>query len=184
MGFIINADIDTKLGPTNQLYIRVESFTFNKALTELYFQITYWINQESAINFNRISLDDDLSDASGLVGNRIILYENDLDQTGTTIELPLFIKTNPVVEKEIKTPILKKEKKIKKIPYISFDKNGDEITAYREVEESVSKVVDYDISIKKVIDTNLLTDIYSFMYSELKKKLEDFFIVNLIENSN
>ena len=43
MGFIINADLETSQGPTQELYIRVEGFSFNKVTAELGFQITYWI---------------------------------------------------------------------------------------------------------------------------------------------
>ena len=53
MGFIINADLETSQGPTQELYVRVEGFSFNKVTAQLGFQVTYWIDREHAIRHNR-----------------------------------------------------------------------------------------------------------------------------------
>ena len=34
MGFIINADLETSQGPTQELYIRIDGFTFNKVTAQ------------------------------------------------------------------------------------------------------------------------------------------------------
>ena len=47
MGFIINADFETNLGPTQELYVRVEGFTFNKVTALLSYQITYWVDRDT-----------------------------------------------------------------------------------------------------------------------------------------
>lgn len=183
MGFIINADIDTKLGPTNKMYIRIESFTFNKVMSELYFQITYWINEYESINFNKKILDDGDKNAEGLIGNKIILYQNKLDNIGESIELPLFIKTTPTIKKNIEIPIYKNKKIKKEIPYVSFDENGEEITAYRIVDEVVTEIVGYKKEVKDVIDNSLMENIYTFMYQKLHSELLNYFAEECIENS-
>lgn len=183
MGFVINADIDTKLGPTDKLYIRIESFTFNKVMSELYFQITYWINESEAIDFNKKLLDSGDKNAEGLIGNKIILYQNKLDNIGDSIELPLFIKTTPTIRKNINIPIYKSKKKKKEIPYVSFDKNGDEITAYRSVDEVITEIVGYKKEMRNVVDTSLLENIYTFMYQKLYYELLNYFEEGCIENS-
>ena len=75
MGFIINADLETSQGPTQELYIRVEGFSFNKVTAELGFQITYWIDREHAIKHNRVYLEQEVKPMVGLVQNKMMYYE-------------------------------------------------------------------------------------------------------------
>ena len=60
MGFIINADLETSQGPTQELYVRVEGFSFNKVTAQLGFQVTYWIDREHAIRHNRVYLEEEV----------------------------------------------------------------------------------------------------------------------------
>ena len=75
MGFIINADFETNLGPTQELYVRVEGFTFNKVTAQLSFQITYWVDREHAIKFNKVYLEETNKNAEGLIQNKVIYFD-------------------------------------------------------------------------------------------------------------
>ena len=73
------------------MYVRVEGFTFNKVTAQLSFQITYWIDRESAIKHNRVYLDETVKGMVGLVQNKVIYFDTD-ESEGKELVLAQFHK--------------------------------------------------------------------------------------------
>lgn len=180
MGFKLNVDLETSLGPTQELYVRVESFNFNKVTSEIGFQLTYWIDQKHAIRFNRIYLDEPIKNAVGLVQERILYFPTELSD-GEEIQLEHYLTRQVGVEEEVDIPVFETVEIKKEVPYVSFDENGDEIELYRTVTETHQKEVGTKKEIRKVVKPEMLKDIYSFCYKEIKEYLAQWFPEDKIE---
>lgn len=179
MGFIINADFETNLGPTQELYVRVEGFTFNKVTAQLSFQITYWVDREHVIKFNKVFLEEPNKNAEGLVQNKVIYFENS-NSDGKEIKFEQFYKTSVASEQEIDVPIFEEQDVKINVPYISFDENGDEVTKHREVVKRQKVQIGEKKEIRSVIDTKAFTNIYGYCYKKLGEYLSTFFDEKLI----
>ena len=174
MGFILNADLETSLGPTHELYVRVEGFTFNKVTAQLSFQITYWIDRDKAVRFNKIYLEEDNKNAKGLIQNKVIHFADD-EEEGKELELKQFYKVLVANEDEVEVPIFEDQEVRKVVPYISFDENGDEITKYREVIRKQKVQVGVKKETRSVIDVKAFNNIYEYCYTRLQEYLSTLF---------
>lgn len=173
MGYILEVDLETNLGPTEEMYCRIESFTFNKLTAELGFQVTYWLNKGVAVRSGRTFLDEEIKNQRGLINSKVISFED--SKNGEEIDLPQFIVSTASKREKVEIPVYQTKKIKKEIPYISFDENGEEVTLYRTVEIEEDFEVGKNIEIKDVIDYQQLENIYQFMYDKLKEYLTKWF---------
>lgn len=180
MGFKLNVDLETSSGPSHEVYTRVESLSFNKVTSQVTFQLTYWIDQEHAKNFNREYLDEEIENAEGLIQERI-LYFPDENSDGEELLLSHHYAVPASRKKEVKVPIFETSSINKEIPYVSFDENGDEITLYKTITSEKQIIVGYKEEEKEVIDTKLIENIFEFCYEVTKTKLMEFFPEDKIE---
>jgi hypothetical protein len=169
MGYILEVDLETNLGPTEEMYCRVESFTFNKLTAELGFQVTYWLNRDVALKSGRIFLDEEIKNQRGIISSNVISFEN--DKNGKEILLDQFLVVKATKTENIDIPIYQNKRVKKEVPYVSFDEDGEEITLYKTVEYDEEVVVGSKKEIKEVIDYSLLENIYEFMYEKLLENL-------------
>lgn len=181
MGYILEVDLETNLGPTEEMYCRVESFTFNKLTADLGFQVTYWLNKNLAIKANRIFIEEDVKNQKGIISNNVISFEN--DKNGEEILLDQFLVARASKLEEVEIPIYQTKKIKKEIPYISFDENGDEITLYRTIEVEDEIQIGSKKEVKEVIDYSLLENVYQFMYDKLRENLNKKFSNKTIKKS-
>jgi hypothetical protein len=173
MGFVVNIDLETNLGKTEQMYCRIESFTFNKLTADLGFQITYWINRDACIKCSRLFIGDEIKNQSGLIHNKVISFENNVKGDEIVLEQFLVVKASKI--DTVNIPILEKRMVSKEVPYISFDELGEEITAYRKVETEEYVEVGKKEETKEIIDYSLINNIYDFMYKKLREYLSNKF---------
>ena len=180
MGFILNVDLETQAGPTQEAYIRIDNYRFNKVTSEIILTTTTWLDIEKAHSFNRKYIDENLKNAQGLVSSDVLYYDTP-ESEGKEIKIPILFKAPIAVEEEIEFPIYEQKDFIEQVPYVSFDKNGDEVTKYKD--EVVNKKVKVDsyIEKKQVIKPELLDNLYEFSYSVVKKKLAELFPEDKIE---
>lgn len=182
MGFKLNVDLETSEGPSHEVYIRIESFSFNKVTSEVMFQLTYWIDQTHAKAFNREFLDQDTKNAVGLIQERI-LYFPDQTSDGEEILLSHHYIVEAAEEREIEIPVFETKLIQKEVPYTSFDENGEELTLYRTVTSEEQVQTGNEKHIKKVIDPKLIKDIFEFCYRVTKTKLMEYFPEDKIETT-
>ena len=155
MGFIINADLETNQGPTQELYVRVEGFSFNKVTAQLGFQVTYWIDRQHAIKHNRVYLEEEIKPMIGLVQNKILYFEKS-GGDGEEIMLTQYIKTKVAEEREVDIPVYVEEE-IK--------------------DKTVQKCINKEL--KTVINLKAFGNLYEYCY----KKLYDYLITILPEDT-
>lgn len=180
MGFKLNVDLETSSGPSHEVYVRIESLTFNKVTSNVSFQLTYWIDQEHAKTFNRKYLDQDTNNAVGLIQERI-LYFPDQNSDGEEILLSHHYDIPVAREEEVEIPEFEIKTIQKEVPYTSFDEEGEEITLYRTVTKEEEVQTGTKKQLKKVIDTKLIENIFEFCYGVTKTKLMEFFPEDKIE---
>jgi hypothetical protein len=170
MGFVLNVDLETSAGPSHEVYVRVESLTYNKVTSMVQFQITYWQDRDHAIRFNRTTLDEPRRNAVGLVQERVLYFEDE-NSDGIEILFPHHLKVPLATKREVDVPEYGIVSVEKEVPYVSFDENGDEITKYRKVVTEEKKLIGKEKKEVEVIDTSLLSNIMDFCYGKIKEML-------------
>ena len=84
------------------------------------------------------------------------------------------------MNKELKKTLLEKEVK-KKVPFITFDDEGEEIVKEKEITKLEKVKVGEKKEIKKVFDVSLVHNIFEFTYKELRKILSEQFPIEKLE---
>jgi hypothetical protein len=180
MGFRLNVDLETGSGPTQEAYVRIDNYRFNKVTSEIILTTTTWLSVEKAHAFNRKYLDENLKNAEGLVSQDVLYYDSP-DSEGEEIKIPIIFKASTTQSEEIEFPVFEERESIEEVPYVSFDENGDEITKYKSKVVKKKVVVDNYIETKEVIKPELLENLYEFSYSVVKKELAELFPEDKIE---
>ena len=180
MGFRLNVDLETSSGPSQEVYVRIESLVVNRVTAKARFQVTYWLDQDHAIKTNRQYVEEDVRPQVGLIQERVLYYEDE-ESDGVEILLPHMLEEDMAIETEVDVPIFEKQTVSKEVPYTSFDENGDEITLYRTVTSEQNVKVGTTVETRKEIDIRLAENIFEFGYSRIKKMLESNFPSNKIE---
>lgn len=180
MGFLLKADLETNLGPSQAVYARVEGMSYNKGNNLVMFQVTYWIDEAHALATNRTYIDEPLKNMTGLIYDRVIYYSEE-HKEGIELILPQYIEAHSVVEKEVEVPVYGTQIVEKRVPYTSFDEDGEEITLYRTISVEEQIELEKKVEIKKVVDNSVPGRLLEFCYEVLKKELSKQFPINNIE---
>lgn len=170
MGFILDVDLETSEGPSHEVYVRIESLTFNKVTMEVQFQLTYWQDKNYANRFNRTYASENKKNAIGLIQERVILYEDESSE-GTEILFPHFLRTPIVRHEEVEVPKYEIQQVEKEVPYISFDQEGNEITKIRKVTKEEKVKVGVEVKNEDIFDYSALRNIFEFSYNFARKEL-------------
>tara|TARA_B110000285_G_scaffold229215_1_gene293579 strand:- start:173 stop:721 length:549 start_codon:yes stop_codon:yes gene_type:complete len=174
MGFVLNVDLETSEGPSQEVYVRIESLTYNKTTSEIRFQITYWQNRDKAIRFNRTYLQEEKNNAVGLIQEGVI-YFKDEKSDGVQITFNQYMKVYTVVEEEVEIPIYENKQITKEVPYVSFDDNGDELILYRTVNLEEQVQTGTSKKVEQVISGGVLDDTFGFCYDKIYEELLRYF---------
>ena len=75
MGLRLQVDLETNRGPTNKLFVRIDSWKVNMTLGEVKFTTTSWLDKSYGDRFLRKYFTDALQPAVGLVGGKVIYYD-------------------------------------------------------------------------------------------------------------
>ena len=182
MGLRINVDLETSGGPTQDLYVRLDTLNLNKVASKIKYVVSYWIDKDHALRFNRTYLEQPRPGANGILAREVVYYENE-ESDGTELTLPLAFEAYPVSKQVISLPVFEMKPTIVEVPYISFDENGDEVTKYRKIEEEKRVEVGTKEEERHIIDNTKLFNIQETCYEDLRIKLTEFFPEDSIENA-
>lgn len=180
MGLRLNVDLETSQGPSQEVYARVESISYNKFTAAVMFQITYWVDQNHAIKATKTFLDEEQRNMVGLIYDRVMYYPTG-NAEEVEIFLPQYMDVSAVNEEEVAIPIYETKLAKKEVPYVSFDENGEEVTLYRTVTEEKQVQVGVKKEVKKVIDYGVSNRLAEFTYEVLKGELAKWFPKDNIE---
>lgn len=171
MGLVIDLDLETNLGPSHEVFASIDSIRVNKTLAEVRFSCTYWLEESYSKSFFRTFLEDELNNAKGQVSQNIIFYEDETSD-GEELTLPNFFANIPLAKKvEVEVPTVEKVTVERKVPYVSFDEDGNEISLEKIIQEEVEKVTGYKKEEKSLIDYSAINSIEDFCYIYLREEL-------------
>ena len=179
MGYILNVDLETSMGPSHEVYARIESLVFNKVKSEIQLQITYWLNKNYPRRCERLTIDEPIKGQIGLVQERVLYYQTS-DSEGEEILLPHHLKLPMVSSRMIDEPKFEIQDVEIEVPYIGFDENGDEIIKHRKIIKQETVNVGTTEIEKEVIDNSILKDVFGFGYTKIKERLSQHFPVECI----
>jgi len=100
MGLKLLGDFETNRGPTDELYIRIDSWKVNVTLAEITYTTTSWLNFEVGNMFLRETYDQELKPAIGLVSSKVIYYGSD-DSDGKEINIETYIRYQCRLKKKL-----------------------------------------------------------------------------------
>lgn len=176
MGLNIKGDFDTSYGSATNIYATIGSFHFKKYTGIVFFNYTYWINKNYADKYYiKYEGQDTIPEPTGKLSERIVYYPEYNDNTIDYI-LPHGLEFFLGEEQEVEIPKVEKVEKKEQVPFITFDKEGNEIIKYREEITVTEKITeDSTFEIRNVLNLSKLNGIYSFGYDRLKEHLIGIF---------
>jgi hypothetical protein len=180
MGLRIKVDLETNQGPTDQLYVRIDSWKINMTVNEIKFTTTSWLDKTYGDKFLRKYYDEELKSSLGLVSSKVVYYPT-ADSQGVDLDIDNLYNVPMYVEKEVKQAIYKEQDVSKEVPYVSFNEEGDEVTLYRTVTTKEQVQVGEEVVVKQVVDYTIVDRLTDFCYEHLIKELSRFFPEDKIE---
>lgn len=182
MALRLEVDLESHLGPTQEAYVEIDSIKLSRPNGMLRFSVTVWINEQSSKNFYKEHLDSPSNGAVGLLANKVLYFENE-ESDGEEVELKIHYAL-PFTKKVVTEKVLtEKVKQTEKVPYVSFDEDGNEITKYREVIKEVIIDKGTEEVTLDMYDYNVFSDptefINNILFEELSKTFPKDKIVKL-----
>lgn len=180
MGLIIHSDLDTNLGASEKVYIRIENLTLNRTFGKVKVAVSYWIDQDHSEIFKH-SLE---RCPKGQISNKIIFYPDETeDSLGEEITLPVLFELNLTKPKTVYIPIYETKTVTEEVPYISFDELGRRSTAYRTVTRNVKEKVGEKPDVTQVLDFDIEKTLISWCYGQIKAHLAELIPADLLEDN-
>tara|TARA_B100000212_G_scaffold63224_1_gene43280 strand:+ start:753 stop:1301 length:549 start_codon:yes stop_codon:yes gene_type:complete len=170
MGIIIKADLDTNNGSTNKAYASIRTFTVNRERYHISYNVQYFLNKNSVQKPTYIGEDIDYGSISPFFSPyNIIFYKG----KGKFEELNLIQNKKLILgkSKTISIPIYEELEKIKEVPFITFDQDGNEVEIVRHQKVKVKEKVGSEKVKKEIIDESLIENPLKACYEDLEKEL-------------
>ena len=178
MGLSIRSDLDTNLGSSSDVYIRIENINLNRTFGKVKVAVTYWVDQEHSEVFKH----SEDRHPKGQIANRVIFYSDD-NTLGEEIELPTVFEFDLSKPQKVTIPIYETKDVLEEVPYIKFDKLGRRSTAYRTITRRVREKVGDKVDVTQVIDFDIEKTLISWCYGQIKAKLSEFIPANFLEDN-
>tara|TARA_B110000902_G_scaffold154831_1_gene177710 strand:+ start:404 stop:961 length:558 start_codon:yes stop_codon:yes gene_type:complete len=174
MGLIIKTELETNIGSTDCAYVSIESYTVRKNTGQISFAISYYTNEEY-VKESLPKYTEDIANILSISNDakftpHSVLYLK--DKEWIEVSLPQNLKAN--FSKPIKTPIFDTKEVIKEVttPYVSFDKEGNEVELLRTTEKKIKEKTKIGEGVKNEIDWSLMNKPLSFAYKILTEELK------------
>lgn len=177
MGLRIKTDLETNLGPSKNVYVRVENINLNRTFGKIKVAVTYWMDRESSVDFKY----SESRNPENQISNHIIYYRSKSD-LGQEIYLPTVFEFDMYQPKKVMVPIVEEREYTAEVPYVSFDSRGRRQTKYKTQKfiETIKKGEREDT--QQVLDLNIEHTLVSWCYGQVKAELSKSLPVELIEN--
>ena len=172
MGYILKGDFETSIGPSQEIYVKVDNFRISKITSVFEFVVSYWISKKAADDFKLDYIEQKRRPSIGQIEQKVYSFEQD-DVDGTEIELPNFFSQQMAKEEKIEKPVYEIVKVEEEVPYVSFDDEGEEVTLYRSIFTEKEQLVKVEHITKKIIDYSCLDNIHEYAYSVVEDKLKN-----------
>jgi len=175
MGVVLRGNLDTNLGSSKGIYIRIENINLNRTFGKVKVAVTYWIEQEYSNLFKHSTS----RHPEGQIINKVF-WENEGEEQ--ELELPLLFEFDLTKPEQIKIPIYKLETVSEEVPYLRFDELGRRQTAYRTVQRQVKTKVGEKNDITQVLDFDIEKTLISWCYGQIKAQLAKIVPIEFLED--
>ena len=138
-------------------------------------------NLEKAYAFQKKYVGGALGSSEGMLQREVIYYKDTKDTKGTEITLDNYFMADIAREEEIITPIYEEQNVTKMVPFVTFDKDGEEIIKKKKITKLEKVKVGENKEIRQVFDPSLISNIFEFTYGELRKILSKHFPIDKLE---
>lgn len=177
MGVLLKADLDTNLGSTKEIYIRIENINLNRTFGRVKVAVTYWIDQDHSEVFKH----SEDRHPVGQISNTIVLYDEE-NSLGEEVELPTVFEFDLKKPEKIKIPIYETREVAEEVPYIRFDDLGRKQTAFRTVKHNVKEKIGEKEDITQVLDFDIEKTLIAWCYGQIKAQLGKSVPIELLED--
>lgn len=175
MGILLKTEIETNVGIVKNAYITIPSYTVRKNTGEISFSVAYYTSEK----YSRMGVAEYVEDIANLTQlpidatfapHQILCLEN---KEWVEVSLPQHLKVN--FSKPIKVPIFETKEVIKEVqtPYVSFNKEGNEIELLRTIKNKTTEKIKIGEVVKNKIDWSLIDHPLSFAYKHLAEELKN-----------
>lgn len=179
MGLLIRADVDTSLGSSKEVYIRIENINLNRTFGKVKVAVTYWIDQ----NHSELFKHSTKRHPKGQIVNKLIFFsEEDPSLDGMMVELPTCFEFELTKPKQVKLPIYETKQVTEEVPYVKFDEMGRRSTAFRTVSRQVKVKVGEKNDLTQVLDFDIEKTLISWCYGQIKSQLAEIIPVDFLED--
>lgn len=185
MGLIIRSSLETDIGNVDSPYVVITSYKVLKTQAEIGYSVGYFSNKKYWEDSLPYSIEDIGNPKELPFESRFspggVIYPKDKEWVEVNLPTHFNVKLSKI--KNVEVPILEDKEIIKKTPYVTFDKEGNEITAYEE-EKIIDQVeVGKETVEKELIDYKSFDNPINFAYKHLKSELEKLLINIKIEDN-
>ena len=185
MGLIIKNEIDTHIGAITNLYAVITQYRVHRRSGQIRANVEYFTSKETYQSTLRKYVDEinpnNPIDGSQLLVEDVVCY--DKKDKPTEVKLPVHLDYNFSIEKEVEIPIFEIQKTEEEVPYVSFDKDGNEIKKTRNTIRHNQVQVRVDKKIESVIDWGLVENPLKYIYTRLKEDLHSLSTNFVIEEN-
>lgn len=177
MGVLLNMDLDTDLGASKKVYIRIENINLNRTFGKAGVAVTYWIDKSYSETFKHSS--DRLP--KGQISDLVVFYPDD-QSLGEEVELPTYFEFDLKKPVQIKVPIYETKEVPEEVPYVSFDNFGRKVTRYKTITRKVKDKIGEKNDVSQVLDFSIESHLLSWCYGQIKAQLGTKLPIELLED--
>lgn len=165
MGVVLRGNLDTNLGSSKGIYIRIENINLNRTFGKVKVAVTYWVEQSYSDSFKHSTS----RHPEGQIINKVFWEDSEGEEH--ELELPLLFEFDLTKPERVKIPIYTIETVTEEVPYLRFDELGRRQTAYRSVKRQVKTKVGEKDDITQVLDFDIEKTLISWCYGQVKAQL-------------
>ena len=178
MGLAIKADLDTDLGSSKKVYVRIENINLNRTFGRVKIGVTYWVDQK----YSEVFKHSEDRHPQGQISDLVVFYENE-DSVGQEINLPTFFEFD--LARPIRTvfPIYETKEISEEVPYVKFDELGRRVVDFRTVSKIIKQKVGEKEDITQVLDFDIEKTLISWCYGQVKAQLAKIIPGDLLEDN-
>lgn len=171
-------DLDTDLGSSKKVYVRIENINLNRTFGKVGVAVTYWVDKSYSDTFK--NSEDRFP--KGQISNLVVFYENE-ESLGEELELPTYFEFNLTKPLQIKVPIYETKEVPEEVPYVGFDNLGRKVTRYRTVVRQVKDKIGEKNDVTQVLDLDIESHLLSWCYGQIKAQIGKQLPIELLEDN-
>ena len=175
MSLILEGNIETNIGPVDNIYVKIDSLTIDKLKGTLTYSVMYWQDKATSETFKHLSHDPNISQTTRKIisSNEILVYNE--KNKPTSISLPTVKRFEVLDSKEVEIELISSRMVRKDVPYVSFNSDGEEVEKMRSELVQEDFVSGTEVKKEYFFNEEILTNPFKLCYDNLKETISKEF---------